>query len=97
MFHPSRFATLVVAVALLAAAVISIWRGAFPQVAPTWIPRLGVWVFAAVFALRAVGDFRYCGPFKRVRDSEFARKDSLIYSPLCFLIAGLAAWLAVGY
>lgn len=97
VFHPSRSATLVVAVALLAAAVVSVWHGAFPQVEPIWIPRLGVWVLAAVFALRAVGDFRYCGVFKRVRGTKFARNDSLFFSPLCVAIAALAVWLALWY
>jgi hypothetical protein len=97
VFIPSRSATLVVAFALLAAAVVSIWRGAYPQVAPTWIPRSGVWVLAAVFALRAVGDFRYCGIFKRVRGTKFARNDSLFFSPLCVAISALAVWVALGY
>jgi len=95
VFHPSRFPTFVVAVALLAAAVVSIWRGMFPQVEPTWFPRLGVWVLAAVFALRAVGDFRYCGIFKRVRGTKFARNDTLYFSPLCLTISALAVWLAL--
>jgi hypothetical protein len=97
VFHPTRFATLGVAVALLAAAVISIWRGAFPQVAPTWVPHLGIWVLAAVFALRAIGDFRYIGIFKRVRGTRFARNDSLFFSPLCMGISGLAIWLSLWY
>ncbi len=36
---------------------------------------------------RAIGEFKYVGFFKRVRDSEFARLDTLLYSPLCLLLA----------
>ena len=43
-------------------------------------------------ALRAIGDFRYVGFFKRVRDSSFARLDTLAYSPLC---AGLAVLIGI--
>ncbi|WP_205190355.1 DUF3995 domain-containing protein, partial [Burkholderia sp. LMG 13014] len=38
---------------------------------------------ALIFAVRAVGDFRYVGFFKRIRGSRFARMDTLYYSPLC--------------
>ena len=44
---------------------------------------------------RAIGDFKYVGFFKRVRGSKFARMDTLVYSPLCLLLAlGVArvAW-----
>jgi hypothetical protein len=51
-------------------------------------------VMAVVFVVRAVGDFHYCGFFKRVRDTAFARYDTLVYSPLCVVIAALAVWLS---
>ena len=56
--------------------------------------RIAAWLIAAVFALRAIGDFRYVGFFKRVRGSKFARLDTLAYSPLCTALAlliGIAA------
>jgi hypothetical protein len=56
--------------------------------------RIAVWLMAGVFALRAIGDFRYVGFFKRVRDSKFARLDTMAYSPLCAALAvliGIAA------
>ena len=60
---------------------------------PSWPPRavfsVGTWVWAGVFTLRAVGDFRLVGFFKRPSDSRFARRDTRLYSPLC-LALGLA-------
>lgn len=97
LFRPGKGPTLLVAVALAFAAVISVWRGFYPLVGPIWVPRIGIWVLAAVFALRAIGDFRYIGIFKRVRGTRFARNDSLIFSPLCMGISGLAVWLALRY
>jgi hypothetical protein len=97
LFQPGKTSTLLVAVALALAAVVSVWRGLYPLVGPAWIPRLGIWVLAAVFALRAIGDFRYIGIFKRVRGTKFARNDSLFFSPLCMVISALAIWLALGY
>ncbi len=52
---------------------------------------VAVWVPAAIFVLRAIGDFRYIGFFKRIRDSRFAKFDTMLYSPLCLLLASLIA------
>ena len=44
---------------------------------------------------RAIGDSELVGFFKEVRDSKFARLDTLFYSPLCVVLgAGLLvlAW-----
>ncbi len=97
LFQPGKASTLLVAVALALAAVVSVWRGIYPLFGPAWVPSLGIWVLAAVFALRAIGDFRFIGIFKRVRGTKFARNDSLFFSPLCMVISALAIWLALGY
>jgi len=96
-FQPGKTATLLVAAALLAAALVAVWRGAYLHLGPGWVPRAGIWVLVAVFALRAIGDFRYVGIFKRVRGTRFARNDTWLFAPLCMIISGLAAWLALWY
>jgi hypothetical protein len=97
LVRPGAAATVLVALLLFAAAAVSLWRGVLPHASPHWIPRCGIWVIALIFAGRAVGDFRYVGFFKKIRGTTFSRNDSLVYSPLCTAIAGLAAWLALGY
>jgi hypothetical protein len=47
-------------------------------------------------ALRALGEFRYIGFFKRVRGTPFARMDSRYYSPLALLLGVGTAILASG-
>lgn len=42
---------------------------------------------AFIFLVRAVGDFRYCGFFRRVQGTTFAHWDARLYSPLCLLLA----------
>jgi hypothetical protein len=97
LFSPGPLATAAVGGALVAAATVSALRGGLLSLGlPPWIGELGIWVLAVVFALRAIGDFRYVGFFKRVRGTLFARRDTLAYSPLCVLIATLALALAVG-
>ncbi len=95
LFTPGPWSTLAVAAALIIAALIVGWRGgllALPL--PAWTPRLGIWAVAAVFLLRAIGEFRYIGLFKRVRGTRFARQDTLLFTPLCLVVSILAAWLA---
>ena len=90
LFTPSRSATLLVAALLLVAAFIAASRGQL--VAPAGRGSLVHWaaiVAAVVFLLRAVGEFRYVGFFKRRRGTRFATLDSWLFSPLCVLI-GLA-------
>lgn len=51
---------------------------------------------AAVLVLRAIGDFRLVGFFKRVKGSRFARLDTRLYSPLCLALGAALAVLAAG-
>jgi len=54
------------------------------------IHRYGLGAIAAVFILRAIGDFNYIGFFKKIKTTRFARNDSRYYSPLCLIIGILA-------
>ena len=47
-------------------------------------------VIGAVFLLRALGDFKMVGLFKKYDGSLFAQRDSIIYIPLC-LFLGISA------
>jgi hypothetical protein len=51
---------------------------------------------ALLFLLRAIGDFRYIGFFKKANGTLFAKNDTRFYSPLCIFIAALflvSAWI----
>ncbi|MCY0976820.1 DUF3995 domain-containing protein [Chryseobacterium wangxinyae] len=45
------------------------------------------WVMVFIFFLRAIGDFRYVGFFKKIKKTPFAERDTHFYSPLCLLIS----------
>lgn len=47
------------------------------------------WVIPVLFLIRAIGDFKYVGFFKRVTDTDFAVADNKWFTPLCLLIAAL--------
>ena len=92
-FVPTRSATLAVAAALTAVALlVALQAGWFGPSLPHGTVRAAIGVVAALMFLRAVGDFRLVGFFKRATDSRFARLDNWFYSPLCVVLgAGLAA------
>lgn len=88
VFQPSPVATLVVAIglalcALLIAATAGVLTLPLSQTVLTWLTR----TLAIVLLLRAIGDFRLVGFFKRIRDTRFARLDTIVYSPLSLALA----------
>lgn len=88
VFQPSPLATFVVAMglalcALLTAATAGILTLPLSQVVLMWMTR----ALAVVLFLRAIGDFRLVGFFKRIGDTPFARLDTVVYSPLSLLLA----------
>ncbi len=44
------------------------------------------WGIAAIFLIRAIGDFNYVGIFKKYNEDIFTRNDTRIYVPLCLFI-----------
>jgi hypothetical protein len=88
LFRPSRAATLVVAAGLsVATAWAGVRGGVGPAAAAGLMAQGGCWVFAVLFAARAIGEGRYVGFLKRVRNTPFARNDTWLYSPLCTALA----------
>lgn len=85
---PSQAGTLAVAMALVVAASLIGAVGGLVTVA--WPSDVLVWcarALACLFLLRAIGDFRFLGFFKRVRGTRFAKLDTLVYAPLCLALS----------
>ena len=96
-FVPSRASCFAVAGGLALAAALVLWRGrVFPShPVPEWLVTAGALGVGCVFVLRAVGDFRLVGFFKRVRGSAFARWDTRLFSPLCLCLGIGSLWVAL--
>ena len=45
------------------------------------------WIIPAIFLLRAIGEFKYVGFFRKVRSTPFAKKDQQLFTPLCLVVA----------
>ena len=89
--RPGRVACLGAAIAAAA------FAGLIPWVAFSAAPAWAWWAAAAalaVAALRSVGDRRQDGFLKTVRNTPYARLDTLVYTPLFTALAG-SAWAAL--
>lgn len=53
---------------------------------PHWITVYGYWLLPVLFIIRAIGDFRYVGFFKKIKNTKFAKSDTQLFVPLCTLI-----------
>jgi hypothetical protein len=88
LFTPSKRSTLLVAAVL---GLFAVLVAATADFIPSGVsPRVLSWLsygLALGLLARAIGEFRYVGFFKRVRGTKFAKLDTMVYSPLCLLLA----------
>lgn len=96
LFTPRIIETLIVAIGLLFVGfMLLVQFSAIPFLKPNIITESFCIIFTVIFFLRAVGDFKYLGFFKRIKHSTFAKYDTRYYSPLCLYLAFsfLLVWL----
>ncbi|MGH0682254.1 DUF3995 domain-containing protein [Bacillus mycoides] len=83
-FTPRIWGTLFVAILILLASVIIVVQVGYLQgFEANSLSKIGSIVCALVFIVRAIGDFKFVGFFKKIKHSRFARYDTWFYSPLC--------------
>jgi Protein of unknown function (DUF3995) len=96
LFRPGRAVTLVVAGLLAMAATFVLQQvGLLPSFGSS-LSREGTSAVAVTMIVRAVGDFRYVGFFKRRRGTRFAQLDTRLYSPLA-LALGVGTAIVAAY
>lgn len=87
VLDPKPVDTLLVAAGLIGFGLFHLHKiGWLALALPSWVNQSGLWIIASIFFLRAIGDFRYVGFFKRIKDSLFAQWDTQFFIPLCLLI-----------
>jgi hypothetical protein len=84
IFQPPVLATVLVALAMLVGAWLS-WQPHTNSCAKILI--YGNLAIGIVMLIRAIGDFKYVGFFKKIKETSFADNDNRFYSPLCLLIS----------
>jgi len=93
---PGRWASALVGCGLLLFGLFYLYQTGFlPLILPQSMVTLISWLIPAVFLMRAVGEFRYVGFFKKIRNTGFAKMDTRFYTPLCLGIGMLGVLLAL--
>jgi Protein of unknown function (DUF3995) len=85
--NPGIFGCFIVGFALLSVAVFVLIKVNFLEISiPYFILKYAPHILAIIFFLRAIGDFKYAGFTKKIRNTAFAINDTKYYSPLCLAI-----------
>ncbi|MBM6649396.1 DUF3995 domain-containing protein [Bacillus sp. RIT 809] len=87
-FTPGTGMTLFIALLLSMAAMILLQQANIVHFAlPNVFVQMVSWVCMVVFFIRVIGEFHYFGIFKRKKDTQFARMDTVLYVPLCAFLS----------
>ncbi|PKH52019.1 DUF3995 domain-containing protein [Tenacibaculum sp. Bg11-29] len=86
---PSKIITIIVAFLLAFAAILYAVKAKIVTVhfVPNSIINTGLYIIGIVFFLRAIGDFKYVGFFKKTKGTLFAKNDTKYFSPLCLFLS----------
>lgn len=94
--QPRKFDTLVVALGLFTFSLFYLLQSELIVISyPKWIDSLLGYGIPGIFFLRAIGEFRYVGFFKKVKDTKFGKMDTLLFSPLCLVISVVGFYLVL--
>ena len=94
VFSPGIFSTLIAALGLCAFGVFILIKVKLLNIPiPLLLDKYGLWIIAIIFLLRAIGNFKYVGFFKKIRHTKFGEYDTKYYSPLSLVISILAFFL----
>jgi hypothetical protein len=87
LFLPRKVDCMIVSLGLIAFSFLLLAQGEMISLPVTDTVVKGGSIFCGIiFIVRAVGDFKYLGIFKSIRNNKFAKYDSILYSPLCLYI-----------
>jgi hypothetical protein len=87
VFKPKKIDSAIVGIGLTMFGVFYLLKaGLIALTTPEWIFKYGSWIIPILFLLRAMGEFKYVGFFKRVKNTEFGKWDTRLFSPLCLMI-----------
>lgn len=85
VINPTKFITFLVGILIIGFATVA-YMLKFHNLNSNYIIYLG-WIISIIFALRAIGEFRVVGFFKKIKSSKFAKYDTKYYSPLCLFFS----------
>ena len=87
VLNPKRIDSAIVGIGLTAFGCFYLIKsGIIGYELPEWVMKYGGWIIPIIFVIRAIGEFTYVGFFKSVKNTEFGKWDSKLFSPLCLAI-----------
>lgn len=87
VLNPKKFDSAIVGLGLLFFAIYYLVVGRFIQIdLPNFMQNYLGWIIPSIFIIRAIGDFKYVGFFKKINSTVFGKFDSKYFSPLCIFI-----------
>jgi len=96
VLNPSNFESAIVGIGLLFFSIYYLLKiGIISADLPSWIVDYSGWVISAIFILRAIGDFKYIGFFKKIKSTDFGKLDTKFYSPLCLMLGVIGILLEI--
>jgi len=88
LLSPGPFACTVVGLGLSTFAFIYLEKSELiSNSLPEWLLFYSGWIIPSIFLLRAIGDGKMVGFFKRIKDTHFAKMDTRYFSPFCLFLA----------
>jgi len=87
VLNPKKIDSAIVGIGLTAFGIFYLFKsGLIEYNLPESIMKYGTWIVPIIFLLRAIGEFKYIGFFKSVKNTNFGKLDSKFFSPLCLVI-----------
>lgn len=94
--NPGVIPTLIVAVGLFGFGIFYLMKVKMVLFGlPLWLEKYGLCILMTIFTVRAIGDFKYLGFFKKIKNTKFGQNDTRYFAPLCFIIGILTFLVAV--
>jgi hypothetical protein len=90
LFEPKKFDSAFMGLVLAIFALFYVFVSGLVEV-KIWEKAIEIigWIIPGIFLLRAMGDFKYMGFFKKIKGTEFSEADTKVISPLCMVIGVL--------
>ncbi|RZJ53213.1 MAG: DUF3995 domain-containing protein [Flavobacterium sp.] len=87
LFRPRIVSTFIVAFGLFCFGLFYLIKFGFVLLnLPLWINQYGLWIITFIFLVRAIGDFKYVGLFRKFKKTTFGINDKKYFTPLCLFI-----------
>lgn len=90
VLNPKKIDTIIVGLALITFGIFYLVKGQLINFQlPEIVLSYGSWIIPSIFLVRAIGEFKYVGFFKKIKNTTFAKADTKLFSPLCLIISML--------